>query len=230
MNIVVLPCAGGSSFNYRKFKNKSKDVIIYEYPGHWSKIDKEFDKNMEEMVKNFVDEIVPKLVGNDLIILGHSMGALVGFESIEHFQSKGINVKKIYIAACASPDILTRLFGQYSSDLDVMAVIKKLRQVPDRILYSEFFTENLLPAIKNDFRLIKELKGRYNEIKKCNVPIVCLGGENDSAIHYDDIMAWREYTDCEIAFLEFEGNHFFVCEDNNIDIILGIINNECASK
>ena len=101
--LLILPCAGGSAANYRGYTKYYKNVIIYEYPGHWAKIDEHLDESFDKMVECMVDSVSGQVDNDDIIVLGHSMGALVGYASIECFRKRHITVRGLYVAASYCP-------------------------------------------------------------------------------------------------------------------------------
>lgn len=220
--LVILPCAGGSSFNYKKLQFDDS-VIIYEYAGHWTRAEDDLDVDFENLVSKFVDEIAPKLNDGSISLFGHSMGAIVALTSVKLFQRKGIKVHHLYVSACRSPQMTCEIFKTIMDDDDIIRFLSSVRQVSKKVLNSDFFAENLLPAIRNDFKLLKEFSKIHMESDKVNVPITCLCGQIDPLVSTDDIECWHEYTTSTFEIFVFPGDHFFVSRKDNRDQIISII-------
>lgn len=220
--LVILPCAGGSSFNYKKLQFDDS-VKIYEYAGHWTRAEDDLDVDFEHLVSKFVDEITPKLNNGSISMFGHSMGAIVALSSVKLFQRKEIKVTHLYVSACGSLQKTCNIFNNIIDDDNIIRFLSDVRQVPLKVLSSVFFAENLLPAIRNDFKLLGEFSKNCIELDKVNVPITCLCGQNDPLVSADDMSYWHKYTISSFEMYEFPGDHFFVNRKDNIDQIIRII-------
>lgn len=221
--LLILPCAGGSAANYRGYTKYYKNVIIYEYPGHWAKIDEHLDESFDKMVECMVDSVYGQVDNDDIIVLGHSMGALVGYASIECFRKRHITVRGLYVAASYCPYSSVNTFNKIESDIDIYRFLKNISGISDKIIGSDFFKENMLPAIKNDFKILKMLKNsRYLDQQEA-IPITGLYGEDDPLVSYIDIVKWKMYSSGTFKVARYKGNHFFVTADNNIREIIAEI-------
>ena len=227
MKILILPCAGGTSLNYREFYQKCKDVIIYEYPGHWSRIDEAFKNSIEDLAKSVVEWYSLKISDKEVVILGHSMGAVVGYEAIKYFLCQNIKVKKLCVAACCTPKKLCATLNIekiLENDAKILCFLKSIRQNVGDVVESSFFKDNLLPSIKNDFQLLNKYGKEKNEEKRenpINIPIIGFYGNNDPLVNYFEICEWKLLTTQEACFFKFSGDHFFV--NKYVDKILQII-------
>ena len=230
MKILILPCAGGTSFNYREFELKSEDVLVYEYPGHWSRIEENFENSLEEMASNLVEWYLSRNIDKELVILGHSMGAIVGYESIKYFSQRKIDVKILCVAACGSPNKMTSIVEDaIRSESNLIGFLKSIRRNIESVIESDFFQDNLLPSIKNDFQLLHKY-GKKKKAKilprKIDALIVGLYGKADSFVDSDGIYEWEMYTSKGISFYEMNGDHFFI--NKNVDRVLQIIYEESS--
>ena len=217
--LVILPCAGGSSLNYKNLQFDDS-VIIYEYAGHWTRVGDDLDVDFEHLVSRFVEETAYRLKGDSIILFGHSMGAIVALNSIKLFQRKGIMVRHLYVSACCSPQKTCDIFKTMLDDDDIICFLSHVRQVPQKVLNSSFFSENLLPAIRNDFKLLRELSKDYIEPDKVDIPITCFCGQNDPLVSENDMDCWSDYTTSNFEIGVFPGDHFFINRKDNIDRIV----------
>lgn len=54
-----------------------------------------------------------------------------------------------------------------------------------------------------------------SEQRKLDCPVHSFHGENDDRYTDDELLAWEEVTTGEFVFHHYEGNHFFIHEDQN---------------
>ncbi len=224
--LIILPCAGGSAYNYNKYKKKERETYIYEYPGHWSRYKEPLETSLEQIIFS-LKGIIERLNSEKLYILGHSMGGLIAWELAQELIAEGVNVDGLYIAACCPPDIKPSCIENLHDDTDIKVLLGDLRQVPDRILNSLFFAEELFPIIRNDFTLVKNYIDEFcaDRIKSVHIPITCLYGCDDPIVRVEEMLLWKKYTSNNFRCISFPGDHFFLYENDNVNKIEMLISN-----
>lgn len=221
---IILPCAGGCASNYNKYKRFLPSVTIYEYPGHWTRYNEGLVNSIPELVEDLVKGIISDEQNMPLYLFGHSMGGIIAWRAAKKLLSMGLAVAGLYIAACNSPLESIDFLRGIESDSDIKRFLSKIRQVPSNVLESEFFRENLLPPIRNDFRIIQNASDE-NDLpqRKINIPIICFYGKSDPLVQYDNIKKWGELTERDAKFVPCSGDHFFVYDNRNVEYISSII-------
>lgn len=236
--LLMLPCAGGCAANYSKYKKYLDEVIVYEYPGHWTRYDEPLKSSMKSLAEAIAEEIIFSHYSSKIFLFGHSMGGLVAWYIAKNLQQRNVNIAGLFIAAChtprqradffpksndAPPQVTENITELVKSDEEIKAFLKKIRQVPEKILDSYFFDKNLLPVIRNDFRIIQEQTDDQFELFKNNrllsVPIICFSGTNDPIVNCADMEQWKNFTDNQFAIYSCIGDHFFVYDDENIQFV-----------
>ena len=222
-NIYIFPCAGGCAANYSEYGLYLPETKVYEYKGHWSRFEEPFSVAMDDLVRDAADLIRCNEYPDGLLLFGHSMGGIVAWHLAAKLLEIGLDVKGIFIAACSPPTEKVRALDKIDSDEDIEDFLIRVRQVPQKVLRSDFFKENLLPTIRNDFRILKDAISRKTKYHKIDCDIICLGGREDSLIQMDLMYGWENFTNGSLQVHEFPGNHFFVYERNNIKKISRLI-------
>ena len=220
--LVVLPCAGGCAMNYSRYERDVDDTIVYEYPGHWSKYDEPLILTAEALADKITLDILKwcENTTNNFYILGHSMGGLLAWTVASKLICQGANVDGVIIAASAPKGTGIGLFYEIRDDDGIKEFLKKIRQISEKVLCSDFFNEELLPIIRTDFNIVRELLMSYEkENKKIDIPITCLYGTEDPLVDKTEMVYWRQYTNGNVKLVECEGDHFFVSEENCVKIV-----------
>ena len=218
--VIILPCAGGSASNYGKYKAYLNDLLIYEYPGHWSRYEEPLGSSVEQVVGSLLERIRNENE-KKVDILGHSMGGLIAWKLAQRLTEEGMSVNGLYVAACSPPHVYPEFIEKIRGDEDIKILLKNIRQVPDRVLTSDFFNEELLPVIRNDFILVRDFLDSFC-VEKCEplkFPITCLYGDDDPVIEPDVLSGWKKYTDKTVTCVSFPGDHFFVYDKENVSKI-----------
>lgn len=227
--IFFLPCAGGNSTNYIKWqKSMVGRVYCLEYQGHWKRYSETQYVTFEEMIIDMMNQIAAHIKDkyDNIYIFGHSMGGWVAYEVAQRLLKQyGIRIKALFLSACVPSEVLreSNIFTM-NTDKQIKNFLRKIRQVPDKVLYSDFFDVYLLPAIKNDFRLVNDYLKRNTTKDLNDVPIYCLYGNADPLINIDSLQMWDHYSKKQCTYLEFGGGHFYLYDSHIAKEICAIIN------
>lgn len=219
--VIILPCAGGSASNYNRYKTAEEDIYIYEYPGHWSRYEEPLETSINQIVCT-IERDLEKYYYQEICLLGHSMGGVIAWKLAHKLITDGFIVKALYLAACCPPEISPNFIEYIHNDSDIKKLLGNIRQVPNKILNSSFFNDNLLPIIRNDFNLVKEYTKTFQdeECESLPVPITCLCGASDLLVDVEKMKKWEKYTSKEFKCIVYPGNHFFVFDICNVEKII----------
>lgn len=215
--LIILPCAGGSAGNYSGYKQIPGGMFAYEYPGHWTRFDETLKCDEDYMIRSLFTEISEGKYGEKINLLGHSMGGLLAWKLAGRLVAEGFNVETLYIAACCAPGVYPDFVREMKCDEDIKMLLRSIRQVPEKVLESSFFNDNLLPVIRNDFDIVRKILSdeKYHDPDMIPVDIVCLFGNSDPIVRREDMLGWQNCTDRRFDLMEFEGDHFFLYDKKN---------------
>ena len=221
--VIILPCAGGCAANFRSYTS-NKEFCAYEYSGHWSRYEEPLEMSINQIACS-IERDLEKYYYQELYLFGHSMGGLIAWQLAHKLITDGFRVKALYVAACCPPGIRPDFIENINNDSDIKKLLGNIRQVPDRVLNSAFFNEDLLPIIRNDFNLVKEYIKGFQDVKfeSLSVPIICLCGANDPVVDVEEMRKWEKYTSKEFKCIVYPGNHFFVYDKSNVGKIVSQI-------
>lgn len=223
--IFNLPCAGGRARNYdRWYLNEECELINIEYPGHWERWEEPLCNDYIDLLANIEKQILDHIeMASDIYLVGHSMGALLAClvakrSSIEKY------IKGIVIIAMVAPTKAKSLKFKNLTDVEeVKNFLRTLRQVPDKVLNSDFFLENLFHPIKSDFEVFNTMVEDIGIFKKIEIPCLVIYSEEDPIIPEKDIAAWGDYLK-KITYVRMKGNHFFLYNSRFVQDICDEIN------
>lgn len=147
----------------------------------------------------------------------------MAFEIAKQLIQENYDVKCLMISACAPIHEMNWAERDMKSEVDVKKFLNRIRQVPEKVLNSSFFEDNLLHPIQNDFRILANYIKNYKSDKPINCPIECFQGRDDTLIN--NMSHWKSYTTEETIAHSFPGGHFYLYEKNNYRAICKHINN-----
>lgn len=211
--IYCFPYAGGSSFAFRnlsKYLSYMSDVIVLDYPGHGIRFGEKFAENMEELTKEIANQVfidMDQSSSEACIFLGHSMGALVAYETAKIIENT-IKIDKLILCGSLPPNFEKYNYNLNNKD-EVFNKIFMLGGIPSEIrdepeLYN-IFSEIIYHDIKilNTFHLEKE----DNII---NIPLSIYYGEDDSYCDRINMREWVNKTNKNCTIHSMPGDHFFL--------------------
>lgn len=222
--LICFPCAGGNSGNFNRLaKQIDGNVLSVEYRGHWTRCNEPQYESMEKCIQDMIYQLYSSIRKNeDIILLGHSMGAIVAFETGKRLIETGYNVREMVLCACLPPEEIKCLNIDYNDDKKIISFLQSIRQIPSRVVESEMFFDNLLPAIKSDFCNLNRFVSDYSAGEQINCRITCMHADEDPLVK--DVSGWQKHTNKKIVVRCYKGDHFFINDTNNIEEIGQYIN------
>jgi surfactin synthase thioesterase subunit len=156
------------------------------------------------------------LTDRPFVFLGHSLGALLSFETARELRRRGDSLPvHLFAAGRSAPQIpetgpsLHRL-----PDKELIEELATLGGMPEEILAEPDLIELVLPAVRADLFINETCV--YREETPLACPITALGGTSDD-VPVEELRAWGAQTSSEFRYQMFEGDHFFVhAERKNI--------------
>jgi surfactin synthase thioesterase subunit len=183
-------------------------LLIGQYPGRGARFTEALAGQMSELADP-IAACLPSDV-DDLVVLGHSMGALVAFEVARALGRAGRPPRAFIASACRAPFLPnpSPVWPETLSDDDLVAAIKSRGGTDDGILDEPELREILLPQIRADFA-IDDAYQSLDAAGSLSCPVTMLGGSDDPVVPADALAAWSETTDSAAAMQLLPGGHFY---------------------
>jgi pyochelin biosynthetic protein PchC len=213
-NLVVLPHAGGSAGHYRFLQHLLPDstrIAIARYPGRERRIAAPFAPSIEALA----DEISTAVMECGLhrpMILGHSMGSLVGYEVSRRLCENGEFAPPALIASGRGPVTSPTQSTVHTWDDDRLAEhLYDLGATPAGLLDSPEAREVFLPPVREDYRLVETY--RPATATPLPMPVHGFAGSSDPTVSVGEVASWAEMTASAFTLTVFHGEHFFLQQD-----------------
>ena len=213
IRLFCFPYAGGGASAFNSWPKALPDhieVCILQLPGREERLGEPLITSMSKLVDAITDEV---RAYDDLpfAFLGHSMGAMVAYETARRMRSIATNQPMhIFLSARAAPNL------QDTSNslrfLEDVVFIDRLHQtygaVPEVIRENAKLREVFLPILRADVELLETHVDFKSEPLEC--PITVLGGRDDPAITKTMLAGWQTRTSGKFKQYEFPGKHFYI--------------------
>jgi medium-chain acyl-[acyl-carrier-protein] hydrolase len=209
--LVCLPFAGGGPSMFRSWPKllPSADLYALGLPGREQRIAEPPFTALEPLVASAVDAIAP-LAGRPFALFGHSMGALVAFETARRLRRENAATPfHLFVSSFRAPHLPDPRPPYY--DLPRAEFIEELRRLnldtfdPDK--YPEL-VDLMLPTLRADFRTVQTFA--YREEPPLTCPITAFGGSEDCDVDEWQLMEWKRHTSAAFAIRMLPGGHFFL--------------------
>ncbi|RSN55631.1 thioesterase [Actinomadura sp. WAC 06369] len=212
--LLCLPHAGGSAsffFPASKALAPAVEVLAVQYPGRQ---DRRHEPNVSDL-HELADQIfaaVRRLDDRPLALLGHSMGALVGYEVALRMRDSGTRAPVRFFASGRRAPSRHRPSTLHTEpDERIVAELRRLSGTDAAMLADPELLEMILPAIRADYRAVETYRPEPGRVLDC--PVTVLTGDADPQVTIDEAAAWEEHTTGPTELRVFQGGHFFLMDE-----------------
>lgn len=211
--LVCFPHAGGSASFFHPLAARfspDTDVVSLQYPGRQ---DRRHEPCVEDIatLADLLTEEIDALSDKPTVFFGHSMGAVLAFETAYRLEQRGSRAPHAVIASGRRGPATRRDEEVHKRDDDgIIAELKKLNGTDTAVFGDEELLRMAMPAIRNDYRAIEAYSCAPEQ--KVRSPIVVLTGDRDPKTTAEEATAWQQHTDGRFRLREFSGGHFFLTD------------------
>ena len=208
--IFLFPYGGGSASSYRsyagRFPGRAGRVVPVELPGRGRRADEAFATSIRECAARTLPQIQP--AGDDYILHGHCMGALLAFEAIKLLQARGARLPKFMVASGRNAPGHVNAWLERVPGLDDRELFEEMRDlggIPRGLSFA--MARHFLAVIRNDQAM---LDGYDPGPDPVSVPILVLAGRGDRMTDPAGLECWRARTSRFAAIEWLDGEHYFL--------------------
>jgi surfactin synthase thioesterase subunit len=215
VRLLCLPPAGGAAHLYRRWPGllpADIGVVAVELPGHGSRMGEPPCTDLAELVGGELLAQAEQLLDRPLVVFGHSMGAVVGFELCRALRRRRDWRPTGFVAAgCEAPSLLhTRDYAGRMTDAGVIRFLRDAGGTPASILDNPEFLDMLRPVVRADLGMLRDRVHEPDPALDCPVRVYL--GALDATIDPAKARVWQQESSGDYAEQVFPGGHFFTQE------------------
>lgn len=214
--LLCLPHAGGAATFFRGLAQAvgaELSVLSIQYPGRQDRLRDPVVEDIAALawhVSGAVDDVAGDA---PLAILGHSMGAMVGWEVALERAARGLPPVAFVASSRAAPNIPPTIPDPDGPDALLLREIVTLGGPGAEVLAADpELAEVVLPSVRADYRAIRSYSPPSRASIAC--PVVALRGRDDPLVSSVDVARWAEWTSGGFRQVELAGGHFYL--DQNL--------------
>lgn len=212
LRLFCLPYAGGGTRLFHGWEEELPEqieVCALRLPGRESRFNEEPHRRVETLTEA-IGESLTRYLDRPYAFLGHSMGALLGFELTRKFRRDGNRLPlHLFVSgrhAPHTPDPYPPI--HHLPQDEFLAELRRHNGTPLEVLEHPELMDLVMPTLRADFSVCETYS--YSEGPPIDSPISAFGGIEDPDIKRVHLEPWAEQTTGSFVVRLFPGDHFFI--------------------
>lgn len=213
--LVCFPHAGGSPYFFRGWGKALSEFEPHAvcYPGRAERIAESPATDLKKMARQIATALGPSMESRPTTFFGHSMGAIVAYETACALEDDGIVTAHLFASGARAPHLM-RGDAAAAAEWDDESIARSLVELGGtdaELLRNPAFLELVMPYIGADFRMLSAYSAGERAPLGCAV--TALVGASDPRVSPEQADAWRESTRGSFRRVSLPGDHFYLTAD-----------------
>ncbi|MEU1297185.1 alpha/beta fold hydrolase [Streptomyces sp. NPDC005840] len=209
--LICFPHAGGAAGGYAALARRLAprlDVYAVQYPGRHDRRHETPEHSLTALAARIAERLLEGTRG-PYALFGHSMGALVAYETARVLARHGAPAPARLIlsgrgAPTTTPDPHDRLDG----DDAILAAVRRLGGTGAAVLDNPELLALALPVLRADYAALADY--RWTAEPMLSTPLSIFAGTDDPLVPQRAAAAWADLTSATSETLMFPGGHFYL--------------------
>jgi surfactin synthase thioesterase subunit len=215
VRLFCFPYAGAAHTAYHAWHHdllKEVDLALVKLPGRGMRLGEPHAASFGSLTDEISDAIAKSLSGTKsqrFALFGHSMGALLAFETARRLHAKHrIVPESLFVSGCASPSVPRKQTLTNLSDDAFIEAIAAMNGMPEDICREPELVAFFLPILRADIALCEAYRYRPSPPLPC--PVTIFAGDGDNHVPLCDLDDWAQETSSGCQKFLYPGGHFFL--------------------
>ncbi len=210
LRLVCFPHAGGGAnvfHGWAKAFPPEVEVWAVRYPGREDRPPEEPLVGIEALAEQ-VSGALTHLADKPMTLLGHSMGALVAFETVRQNEAArlALPITRLLVSSSPAPGSPLLQRQRATDDETLLRELKRGGGTDDAIFQNTELLAMILDTLRSDYRRLNAYRPSADAAVGC--PITAIGGADDDTVGELDLGAWQAHTNRAFDLHMLPGGHF----------------------
>jgi medium-chain acyl-[acyl-carrier-protein] hydrolase len=206
------PYAGGGPAVFNSFKPHipaSVDVYSAYLPGREGRFNEPPETDLSAIIQACTAAI-SAVASRQIVIFGHSLGALIGYLVAARLETSGITVNRLLVSGRHGPGVKAKTNAiSHLADKEFLQAMSSYGGMSEEILQCPEILELMLPSLKADFSL-SECYDPIQQHPKIRSEMIVAGAVDDDLVDFSKLQNWKNFTTGPFRLVDFHGGHFYL--------------------
>jgi pyochelin biosynthesis protein PchC len=214
VRVVCFPHSGGSAAAFGDWATAMPpgvELVAVQYPGRGDRFVEPLVDDVAAMADHAAAEL-RRLPTSDHVLFGHSLGALVAYETAMVLRDMGAEPSRLCASACLPPGQMANRHVHRAPDDEFWAALCRLGGIEPWIAENAELRELLSPALRSDLRAHATYRPRSGA-EPLSCPVRCYHGVGDPLVDETRLTEWAGVTTGEFTLRVRTGGHFHLAAE-----------------
>ncbi|MEV6588451.1 thioesterase II family protein [Streptomyces acidicola] len=211
--LICFPHAGGAAGSYAGLARRlAPHLAVYavQYPGRHDRRHETPETRLTTLAGRVAQRLMESTTG-PYAFFGHSMGALVAYETARTLQRNGAPAPlRLFLSARGAPTPTPDPNDRLDDDAAILAAVRRLGGTDAAVLEDPELLALALPVLRADYAALSAY--HWNADPVLNTPLSVFVGTDDPLVPPGAARGWADRTDRGAETLLFPGGHFYLGE------------------
>lgn len=209
---MCFPHAGGAASYFAPLARALAGIAqvwAVQYPGRQDRRTEPCVDDLSALARSVAAAVIDNPPGAGTpMFLGHSMGAVVAFETVLELEREGRTVERLFVSGRRAPSTVRDDVMHLDPDDVLLRRVAALGGAGSALFEDPEMRALALPAIRADLRAVERHRAGADAVSRA--PISVLTGDADPLTTVDEARRWAEHTTGGFDCTVFSGGHFFL--------------------
>ncbi len=230
---MCVPPPGGSVSAFTGWADRLPvaEVGVVQLPGRVGRPSEPRIESMSDAADGVADGTA-RLPAYPTVLFGHSLGALLAFETARRLRDRSWPLLALFVSGCRAPALPTteRPLAGLPTDELIGEACRRYQAIPEAVLADRELMPLLVPGLRADIAMAESYDHDAGVPLDC--PIVACGGSTDPRASRPELEAWRSETRGRASVHLFGGGHMYLLQEgvaltgliaNQLSVMLGAV-------
>lgn len=208
--VVAFHYAGGNSRIFAPWQQElpaAMNLLTVQLPGRDERRHEPLPQDLRQLARECAGAL--QVYPGELLLFGHSMGALLAFETACQLHALGKPVRHLLLSARPAPQLPVRSRRSYLTNDMLIDELRRLGGTPQELLQNPQLLALVLPVLRADYAMLENYHYQPHPAAR-QLSATLLAGRQDRLVSPFEVTAWRQVLANDTPLRQFDGDHFYL--------------------